>query len=789
MVGRRRSWTVLAVVTLIVGMASALTASPASATGHSVRMAASTGATGSPHVGGYPLAAGGSFVPLPQQRILDSRSQPLASSYLVDVSPYLPPGSMAATVDITVLAPARSGYLLSVPDVDYQRSPAATLTFQAHRTVTGMEVATLTDHDTFVLQLSSPAQVLVELTGYFTSRATTTTTGSYHAVAPRRIADSRSRVGLQPIGPGGTQPVTVVGGAVPAGVTAVMLNLVEVGSTAGGYLTAYPYGQPQPHVASISFASGKTVAVRAIVAVQDGRIAVFNAAGTTQLVVEIVGYFAGTEGSLYHAMVDRWRDPTPRVADTRVASDPDQSLHNGVLTIDETLLDIASNDLPSYTSTIAVTSVLATVSAVSPRGYGGVAAYSTGAPRPAVSDLVYAADGPVTNLVSPAVSNRIGFTVRLTGAATAVVVDLVGYFVAPRAATVGGTWAWGEDVVTAAHLYRSFVSAPEATDLGPAIGYGSGGDASMFLIRPDHTVWSWGDGSLANGANPELYDITPRQIPGLTGIQQVATAPGISRPKVGTWETSYALRDDGIVFAWGQNDYGQLGDGNTTFRSTPAVVPGLTGVVQIVTDLATAYALKSDGTVWGWGDNREGGLYDAVGAAYSAVPVQIPGMTGIVSITDTQRSLTGLTGAGSVIAPGKLPQYPPCPARQAWTDWNNDWTVLCTDGTVWLSDISLGENIPYPVPGILPGLTGVTSLVYGQATFYALKSDHTVWTWGPNWAFDAGDGWQTSFGYQARQGGGVTAPHYWLAAPFQVPGMTDVTALGGTLRDVFVARG
>lgn len=781
-----RRWLVqLTIATTVAGLLVGVVGSAGTAQAGTTK----AGTTSAPHVGGYPLAAGGSFVPLPQRRILDTRTQRLASSYLVDVSPYVPPGTMAATVDITVLSPARSGYLLSVPDLGFQTSSAATLTFLAHRTVTGMDVATLTEQDTFVLQLSSPAQVLVELTGYFTSRATTTATGSYHAVAPHRIADSRARWGLQPIGPGRTQPVTVVGGTVPAGVTAVMVNLVEVGATTGGYLTAYPYGQAQPHVASISFARGKIVAVRAIVAVQDGKIAVFNAAGTTQLVVEIVGYFAGTDGSLYHVLVDNWRSPTARVADTRISSYPDQSLHNGVLSIDETLFEIATHDLPSSTSTMAVTSVLATVSAVSARGYGGVVAYSTSASRPAVSDLVYTADGPVTNLVAPAVSSRMGLTVRLSGATTAVVVDLVGYFVTPRPPAAGGTWAWGDNVITAEHPYSGSATAPEATDIGPAIGFGSGGQAAMFLIRPDHTVWSWGAGSLANGANPDLYDITPRQIPGLTGIQQVATAPGYSRPKVGTSETGYALRDDGVVFSWGQNDYGQLGDGDTAFRATPAAVPGLTGVVQIVTDLATAYALKSDGTVWGWGNNAGGQLYNAVGTPYSAVPVQIPGMTGIVSISDTQQSLTGVTGSGAIVAPGKATQSPSCPARQAWTDWNNEWTVLCTDGTVWLSDISLGENGGNRVPGILPGLTDVSSLVYGSATFYALESDHTVWTWGSNWDFHAGDGWQTSYGYYASQAVGGTPSHYKYAAPFQVPGMTGVTALGATLDDVFVARG
>ncbi len=65
-----------------------------------------------------------------------------------------------------------------------------------------------------------------------------------------------------------------------------------------------------------------------------------------------------------------------------------------------------------------------------------------------------------------------------------------------------------------------------------------------------------------------------------------------------------ALKSDGTVWAWGNNDKGQLCDGTTNARPTPGQIPGLTGVTQISGGpgsdygFGSGYALKSDGTVW-----------------------------------------------------------------------------------------------------------------------------------------------------------------------------------------------
>src|ERR1035441_1849035 len=69
---------------------------------------------------------------------------------------------------------------------------------------------------------------------------------------------------------------------------------------------------------------------------------------------------------------------------------------------------------------------------------------------------------------------------------------------------------------------------------------------------------------------------------------------------------SLFLKSDGTMWAWGSNQYGQLGDGTTTNRSSPVQVSGLTGVVMIAAGGFQSLAVKSDGTVWAWGSINAG---------------------------------------------------------------------------------------------------------------------------------------------------------------------------------------
>jgi alpha-tubulin suppressor-like RCC1 family protein len=71
---------------------------------------------------------------------------------------------------------------------------------------------------------------------------------------------------------------------------------------------------------------------------------------------------------------------------------------------------------------------------------------------------------------------------------------------------------------------------------------------------------------------------------------------------------SLAIREDGTLWAWGQNRYGQLGDGTTINRHKPVQV--LTDVVSVAAGVRHSLAIKRDGTLWAWGQNRYGQLGD-----------------------------------------------------------------------------------------------------------------------------------------------------------------------------------
>ncbi|HZD60439.1 MAG TPA: hypothetical protein VE439_08330, partial [Anaerolineae bacterium] len=73
---------------------------------------------------------------------------------------------------------------------------------------------------------------------------------------------------------------------------------------------------------------------------------------------------------------------------------------------------------------------------------------------------------------------------------------------------------------------------------------------------------------------------------------------------------SLALKQDGTVWGWGDNSFGQLGDGTKTNRSTPVQAKALTNVTAIAAGDAHSLARKSDGTVWAWGGNGFGQLGD-----------------------------------------------------------------------------------------------------------------------------------------------------------------------------------
>jgi alpha-tubulin suppressor-like RCC1 family protein len=140
------------------------------------------------------------------------------------------------------------------------------------------------------------------------------------------------------------------------------------------------------------------------------------------------------------------------------------------------------------------------------------------------------------------------------------------------------------------------------------------GESHSLALKGDGTVWAWGANDGGQLGDTSLKDrATPVQVKGLGGngvlIDIVAIAAG--------GQTSLALRADGTVWSWGVNDKGQLGNNVATkYSTTPVQVKAqrgdLPGMKAIAAGSAHCLALKADGIVWAWGWNSHGQLGDGL---------------------------------------------------------------------------------------------------------------------------------------------------------------------------------
>jgi alpha-tubulin suppressor-like RCC1 family protein len=176
-----------------------------------------------------------------------------------------------------------------------------------------------------------------------------------------------------------------------------------------------------------------------------------------------------------------------------------------------------------------------------------------------------------------------------------------------------------------------------------------GGIYNAAAVKSDGTVWAWGDNSyglLGNGTSIG-QSLSPVQVPGLSNVIQVSFEGG----------AALALKSDGTVWTWGSSAF--LGDGTTSLSLSPVQVPGLSNVIQISEGgfyffgaSQTSYVLKSDGTVWAWGDNQYGGLGNGT-TNTQLTPTQIPGLSGITKVSAGLQSAVFLKNDGTVFAVGR----------------------------------------------------------------------------------------------------------------------------------------
>ena len=219
---------------------------------------------------------------------------------------------------------------------------------------------------------------------------------------------------------------------------------------------------------------------------------------------------------------------------------------------------------------------------------------------------------------------------------------------------------------------------------------------------------AWGDnvfGQVGDGTtNPAL---SPVQVQGLQG--------GVLAIALGG-DHGITLKSGGTVFAWGFNSGGQVGDGSTTARLAPKAVSGLSpGITAVAAGDSHNLALTAAGAVMAWGYNASGQVGDG-STVNRLMPVPVTGLgSGVVAIAAGGDHSLALKSDGTVVAWGK-----------------NDHGEL--------GDSSTTDRT---TPVAVVGLTGVKALSAGRQHSLALRSDGSVASWGLNSSGQLGDGTTT----------------------------------------------
>lgn len=316
-----------------------------------------------------------------------------------------------------------------------------------------------------------------------------------------------------------------------------------------------------------------------------------------------------------------------------------------------------------------------------------------------------------------------------------------------------------------AHYYVSTPVAPTGPRLIAQVN-----SSSSYFIDANDTLYTWGNNQYGQLGDTTLSnDLTAFKVSFPTGVTGWTTAAG------GNSHT-LALGNDGNIYAWGYNSHGQLGNGSTTNSKTPVTVTMPTGVTKWTAVAAGAYhslAIGNDGNVYAWGQNNFGELgNNSTTDSDIPVVVKLPGGATPTQVFAGANCSLALCSNGALYAWGrnangqlgnstKTDSYVPVMVKfpsgvTAWTAvacggyhveaigndgnlyaWGSDGNGQLGNGTT-TQGVDTVAIVPMP-----KGVTGWTAIACGGNFSLALGGNGVIYGTGYNSDGELGDGTTT----------------------------------------------
>ena len=317
----------------------------------------------------------------------------------------------------------------------------------------------------------------------------------------------------------------------------------------------------------------------------------------------------------------------------------------------------------------------------------------------------------------------------------------------------------------------SAVGAEEAAHLRAASGWSTISAGGLYTcgIRPDRTLWCWGDNSVGQLGHG---DAKRRTSPVQVGVAAdwVALATG--------FDHTCAIATNHSLWCWGSDRGGQLGLGPTGKRKSPTRVGAGTDWTGVAAGFTHTCGVRSDHTLWCWGGGSFAGQLGLGDLTDRGSPTQVGTRTDWATVragdahtcaTRTDHTLWcwGYNASGQLGLGDNENRSSPTQVgnRTDWADLSaeNGYHTCATrtDHSLWCwgfngsGQLGLGDTTNRTTPSQVGTASDWYGLSAGHKQTCATRPDHTLWCWGLNNAGQVGVGDTTDRTVPTQVGSGV----------------------------------